>query len=223
MSLSLSLLEHLFLRLPLLPLSVTSSLRPPLATISPNKVNPRPPLTTVSPSDAQAQATAGPRLTRCGLWDLRRFCSGFAVKSLQHGFAMGFCREGYGVVVAMELWFCRLCWLLWLLWICCDLPWWLLWFLPSFCRRWFCRFLLWVQQWWGCRVLMVVVWGFGFFTAMTERLREREREREREEERQKWEEREILLLQIYIYIYIIKIYYFNVLDRNIKFRKLDMM
>ena len=176
LSLSLSLLEHLFLRLPHLPLSVTSSLRPPLATISPNKANPRPPLTTVSPSDAQAQATAGHRLTRCGLWDLRRFCSGFAVKSLQHGFAMGFCREGYGVVVAMELWFCRLCWLLWLLWICCDFPWWLLWFLPSFCRRWFCRFLLWVQQWWGCRVLMVVVWGFGFFHSDD---REVERERER--------------------------------------------
>ena len=108
----------------------------------------------------QAQATIGHRLAQQWLWDLFGMglqwdlfsdCEISGVVVLLWGLWCGSC---YGVVVILQvllvamdlMWFCRL-----------ILLWWFLWFLP-----WFCRFLLWVQQWWGGRVWMVVVWGTGF-------------------------------------------------------------
>ena len=66
-----------------------------------------------------------------------------------------------------------------------------------------------MQQWWGCGVLMVVVWGFGFVHGG---VRERETETRGK--------REIIIANIY---FIVWIYYFNVLNRNIKVGMLGVL
>ena len=68
-----------------------------------------------------------------------------------------------------------------------------------------------MQQWWGCGVLMVVVWGFGFVHGG---VRERERDRNERKERDYYCK--------YIY-FITWIYYFNVLNRDIKVGMLDVL
>ena len=75
-----------------------------------------------------------------------------------------------------------------------------------------------MQQWWGCGVLMVVVWGFWVCSQRCERERETETRGKRE----------IIIANIYIYIYIyiyfiVWIYYFNILNRDIKVEILGVL